>query len=55
MNIHISRPGDPVPPVGERPFDEVVGKVLALARLQDLLAWPGDPETSACLRDKHLP
>jgi NADH-quinone oxidoreductase subunit B len=39
VNVHISRPGDPVVPVGERPFDEVVGKVLALARLQDLLAW----------------
>src|SRR6186997_2900110 len=39
VNVRISRPGDPAVPVGERPFDEVVGKVLALARLQDLLAW----------------
>ena len=33
VNVHISKP------VGERPFDAVVGKVLALARLQELLAW----------------
>src|SRR6187402_1897126 len=39
MNVHISRPGDPVVPVGERPLDEAVGKVLAMARLQDLVAW----------------
>jgi NADH-quinone oxidoreductase subunit B len=39
MNVRISRPGDPELPTGERPIDEAVGKILAMARLQDLLAW----------------
>ena len=40
MNAWLAKPGDPQdrePEAGS--FDQVVGKILALSRLQDLIAW----------------
>ncbi|MGJ3243063.1 MAG: NADH-quinone oxidoreductase subunit B [Opitutales bacterium] len=41
MNATMTRPGEGPPPsaAGDRKVDDVVGKILAMSRLSDLLAW----------------